>query len=117
MVWQANRQGVRRAEDVAELGGAAMVGGRWDLVAATHGVPGWEHEVFEWVNDWPDALWPMIWGPMQLGSMVGSLVVVVITYVVTRQRRLTLAALTASQLAFWSAKVIKGVVARGRPEA
>jgi undecaprenyl-diphosphatase len=54
---------------------------------------------------------------MQLGGLFGSLVVVAVIYVVTRQRRLTLAALAASQLAFWSAKWIKGLVSRGRPAA
>ena len=115
MVSQANREGIRRAEVVAVLGGSAVLAGSWVIVAVNHGVPGWEQEFFEWVNDGPDALWPVIWGPMQLGSLAGSLVVVVVTFVVTRQRRLTLAALTASQVAWWSAKVIKGVVARGRP--
>jgi membrane-associated phospholipid phosphatase len=59
----------------------------------------------------------VVWGPMQLGSMVGSLVVVAVVYIVSRQKRLTLAALAASQTAFWSAKVIKGMVHRGRPAA
>jgi undecaprenyl-diphosphatase len=117
MVSQANREGIRRAEVIAVLGGSAMLAGSWVIVTATHGVPGWEQEFFEWVNDGPDALWPVIWGPMQLGSLAGSLVVVVVTFVVTRQRRLTLAALTASQLAWWSAKVVKAVVGRGRPGA
>jgi undecaprenyl-diphosphatase len=117
MVLPASREGIRRAEVVAVLGGSALLAGSWVIVAVTHGVPGWEQEFFEWVNDGPDALWPVIWGPMQLGSLAGSLVVVVVTYVVTRQRRLTLAALTASQVAWWSAKVIKGVVGRGRPGA
>ena len=117
MVAPANREGIRRAEVVAVLGGSALLAGSWVIVAVTHGVPGWEQEFFEWVNDGPDALWPVIWGPMQLGSLAGSLVVVVVTFVVTRQRRLTLAALVASQVAWWSAKVIKGVVGRGRPGA
>jgi undecaprenyl-diphosphatase len=117
MVSQANREGIRRAEIIAVLGGSAMLAGSWVIVAVTHGVPGWEQEFFEWVNDGPDALWPVIWGPMQLGSLAGSLGVVVVTFVVTKQRRLTLAALTASQAAWWSAKVIKNVVGRGRPGA
>jgi undecaprenyl-diphosphatase len=117
MVPEANRQGIRRAEVIAVLGGSAMLAGSWVVVAVTHGVPGWEQELFEWVNDGPDALWPVIWGPMILGSLVGSLVVVVITFAMTRQRRLTLATLAASQTAFWSAKVIKGAVQRGRPAA
>ena len=56
-------------------------------------------------------------GPDAIGSLAGSVVVVVVTFVVTRQQRLALAALVASQLAWWSAKVIKSVVGRGRPGA
>jgi membrane-associated phospholipid phosphatase len=117
MVPDANRQGIRRAEVVAVLGGSAMLAGSWVVVAVTHGVPGWEQALFEWVNNRPDALWPVIWGPMILGSLVGSVVVVVVTFAMTRQRRLTLAMLSASQTAFWSAKVIKRAVQRGRPGA
>jgi membrane-associated phospholipid phosphatase len=117
MVSETSRQRVRRAEVVAVLAGSATLAGSWVLVAVTHGVPELEHQSFEWVNDWPDALWPVLWTPMQLGSLAGSLVVVIVTFVTTRQKRLTLAALTASQVAWWSAKVIKGVVERGRPAA
>jgi undecaprenyl-diphosphatase len=94
-----------------------MLAGSWVIVAVTAGVPGWEHEFFEWVNDAPDALWPVVWGPMRIGGLAGSLVVVIVAYAVTRQRRLTLAALAASQVSWWSSKLIKGVVGRGRPEA
>jgi glycosyltransferase 2 family protein len=117
MVPESNRQKIRRAEVVAVLGGSAALAGTWVVVAVNHGVPGWEQDIFEWVNDLPDALWPVVWGPMQLGSLAGSFVVVAVTFVATRQRRLTLTALGASQVAWWSAKLIKGVVSRGRPAA
>src|SRR6266550_7776684 len=117
MVSESSRQKVRRPEVVAVLGGSVVLAGSWVIVAVNHGVPWWEQDIFEWVNDLPDALWPVVWVPMQLGSLAGSLVVVVVTFVVTRQRRLTLAALAASQTAWWSAKVIKGIVTRGRPGA
>ena len=99
------------------LGGSIVLAGTWVVVAISHGVPAWEQDVFERVNDLPDVFWRVVWAPMQLGSLFGSLVVVAVIYVVTRQHRLTLAALAASQLAFWSAKVIKGLVSRGRPVA
>ena len=117
MVTASSRARVRRGEVVAVLGGSLVLAGTWVVVAVNHGVPGWEQDIFEWVNDGPDALWPVVWVPMQLGSLAGSLVVVVVSFVVTRQRRLTLAALGASQTAWWSAKVIKGLVTRGRPGA
>src|SRR4051794_1847064 len=54
---------------------------------------------------------------MQVGSLGGSLVVVALTGVVSRNARLTAAALLASQVAFWTAKGIKDLARRGRPEA
>jgi len=112
MPTKSTRQVIRRVEVFAVLGGSAVLAGSWVIAAAHHNVGGWEEDIFERVNDLPDALWPVLWGPMQLGSLTGSLVVVAITYVTTRQRRLTLAALVASQTAFWSAKVIKRLVDR-----
>ena len=117
MVSESSRQNVRRIEVVAVLGGSIVLAGSWAIAAANNGVPGWEEDIFERVNDLPDFLWRVVWAPMQIGSFGGSLVVVAITFVVSRQRRLTLAALTASQTAFWSAKVVKNLVSRGRPAA
>jgi membrane-associated phospholipid phosphatase len=114
---QPIRQPVRKVEVAAVLGGSAILAGSWVVVAANQGVPEWERELFVWVNDGPDVFWQVLWTPMQLGSLVGSLVVVAVIFLVTRQRRLTLAALVASQTAWWSAKVIKNIVARGRPAA
>ena len=117
MASEPKRQQVRPVEIVAVLGGSAVLAGTWIVVAVNHGVPTWEQDIFERVNDLPDGLWRVVWAPMQLGSLVGSLVVVAVTFVVTRQKRLTLAALVASQAAWWSAKLIKGAVSRGRPAA
>ena len=108
---------VRIGEAVAVIGGAVLLAGSWVAVAIARHVPGWEQRVFESVNDLPNALWPIVRGPMQIGSLVGSLVVVAMTGIVSRDRRLTLAALVASQVAFWSAKGVKRVVVRGRPAA
>jgi undecaprenyl-diphosphatase len=91
--------------------------GSWIVVVAGHDVPGWEAGVFTFVNDLPAALWPVLWAPMQLGSLPGSLVVSAIVFAVTRRRRLTLATLAAGQVAWWSAKVVKALVSRGRPGA
>jgi undecaprenyl-diphosphatase len=61
--------------------------------------------------------WVLVWGPMEIGSLLGSLVVVGLTGVISRDRRLTLAALVGSQAAYWTAHVVKNVVSRGRPTA
>jgi len=99
------------------LGGGAVLAGSWVVVVVDQGVPRFEATTFEWVNSLPDAVWPFVWVPMQLGSLVGSLGVVAATYAVSRQHRLTLATLGGSQVAWWSAKLIKTAVSRGRPAA
>jgi glycosyltransferase 2 family protein len=52
---------------------------------------------------------------MQLGSYVGGLAVVAATAIITRKPRLTLAALVATQAAYWGAKFVKDAVSRARP--
>ena len=117
MASSGQRRRVRTGEVVAVIGGALLLVASWGAVAVASHVPHWEARLFRAVNDLPDFLWRALWAPMQLGSFVGSLVVVAITAVVSRSARLTLAALVASQLAFWLAKMIKTTVSRGRPEA
>ena len=97
------------------LGGAVLLAGSWIVVVAQDTVPAWEERLFIDLNGLPDFIWRIVWLPMQIGSLVGSLVVVALTGIISRQKRLTLAALVASQVAFWSAKWIKGLVGRGRP--
>jgi len=99
----------------AVVGGALLLAASWVAVAIANHVPRWEARLFETVNDLPDFLWRAVWAPMQIGSFVGSLVVVAITGIVSRNLRLTLAALVASQLAFWLSKAVKTSVSRGRP--
>ncbi len=76
---------------------AAALAGSWAVVTATDTVPELEADAFAAINGLPDALWPVVWAPVQVGSLVGSLVVVTATAAVTRQPRLTVAALVASQ--------------------
>lgn len=110
----ADRVRVERAEAITAATGVALLGGSW-IAAAPGTVSGWETHVFRWINDLPDAVWTVVRVPMQLGSFGGALVVVVVTGLATRDRRLTLATLGASQAAYWGAKVVKNIVARGRP--
>jgi undecaprenyl-diphosphatase len=113
----AGRRRGNAAEVAAVLGGSAALAGSWLIVVAGHDVPPWEARVFTFVNDLPGALWPVLWPPMQLGSLPGSLAVAATVFTVTRQRRLTLATVAAGQVAWWSAKVVKMLVSRGRPGA
>jgi undecaprenyl-diphosphatase len=109
------RKVVHPLEPVAVVGGAALLAGSWVVVAAGKDVPAWEADLFRAINDLPDVLWPIVRIPMQLGSLVGSLVVVAGTAIVTRNKRLTLAALVGSQAAYWGAKAVKQAVSRARP--
>ncbi|MDQ1476153.1 MAG: hypothetical protein QOE62_1382 [Actinomycetota bacterium] len=108
------RMNGQRAEALAFVVAAALLVGTW-IPAAGGGVPAWERHVFRWINDLPGGLWPVVRVPMQLGSLAGSLVVVALTAVVTRNRRLTLATFFASEAAYWGSKVVKTIVARPRP--
>jgi len=99
------------------LGGAILLAGSWVVVAARETVPHWEARLFTTVNDMSNFWWVLVWGPMQIGSLLASLVVVGLTGVISRDRRLTLAALAGSQAAYWTALVVKHTVSRGRPTA
>jgi undecaprenyl-diphosphatase len=111
------RRRVHPLEVVAVLGGSVVLLGSWVAVVVDHGVPTWEAELFEMVNGLPDPLWPVVWAPMQLGSLPGSLVVVAGTAAVSRNGRVTLAALIGTQVSWWTAKLVKDLVGRGRPGA
>ena len=100
---------------VAAIGGTALLAGSWAVVTATDDVPEIEARVFAALNGLPDPLWPVVWAPVQLGSFVGSLLVVGATAGITRRPSLTASALIASQGAYWGAKAVKPVAARARP--
>jgi membrane-associated phospholipid phosphatase len=108
---------VRPGEVVAVLGGSTLLAGSWVVVAVQQRVPQWEAWLFERVNDLPDALWPIVWGPMQLGSLGGGLAVVALTQIVGRDARLTGAALVACVTSWWAAKGVKSLASRARPGA
>jgi len=97
-------------------GAAALTVGA-TVLAATTDVSALEARAFATVNDLPDRLWPVVWLPMQAGSFAGSIVVCAALAARTRDRRTALAALAATQGAYWAAKGVKRLVARGRPAA
>ena len=98
------------------LGGAVLLAASWIFVVARDNVPLWEERLFSDINDLPGFLWPIVWVPMQSGSLVGSLVVVALIGIISRSWRLTAAALVASQVAWWGAKWVKGLVGTGPSE-
>jgi undecaprenyl-diphosphatase len=106
---------VQIGEMVAFVGGALLLAASWVVVAARRTVPDSEERVFAAINDLPDVLWPIVRGPMQLGSVVGALAVAAAVWFIARDRRLALAVVIASQGAFWTARIVKAAVERGRP--
>jgi membrane-associated phospholipid phosphatase len=97
------------------LGGAVLLTTSWIVVAVEGRVASWEAHVFRDVNDLPDAIWPVVRVPMQIGSLAGSIVIVAVTWAATRNRRLTAAALISSEVAYWTSKGVKALVSRARP--
>jgi undecaprenyl-diphosphatase len=106
-----------RGDGVALVLGVVALVGSWLVVTWTATVPSWEESLFWSINGWPNGVSVLLRAPMQLGSLVGALVVVAVTLVVSRNVRLTGAALVASVLSWWLAKPVKDVVSRGRPAA
>jgi undecaprenyl-diphosphatase len=115
MVGTIGRRDLELGEITAAVGGAALLTASWVVVATRDDVPALEVRAFVSANGLPDALWPVVWAPVQAGSLVGSLVVVAATAAVTRRKRLTVAALLAGQGAYWAAKGVKHLAARERP--
>lgn len=98
--------------EVALVALAAVVA-TW-VIAAPGTVPGWEERVFGGINGLPGWLFPPVWGPMQLGSVVGAVFVAATLF--GFGRRIAATTYAAAGLAGWLvARTVKEVVARERP--
>ena len=73
-----------------------------------------ETGAFDLVNGLSDHLYPILWGPMQLGSLV-AVPLVVGAALLTRRRGLALEAAVAGTAAWTLAKVVKNAYNRPRP--
>jgi membrane-associated phospholipid phosphatase len=67
-----------------------------------------EARVFHVVNGSPDWLYPVLWGPMQLGNLVVGAVIAVALAAVARRPKVALAALAAVGLKLVVERVIRG---------
>jgi undecaprenyl-diphosphatase len=84
---------------------------------ATDRVPGWDASLFRAVHHLPSALEPVLWAPMQLGSVLAPGVVAAVTWVAWARWRPSLGAVVAGIGGWWAAQVVKRQVDRGRPAA
>jgi undecaprenyl-diphosphatase len=84
-------------------------------VIALDGVPEWEAQAFTAINRMSDVLEPLLFLPMQLGSLFGPVLVGVGSWMLWRRWRPTLGAALVGIVAWQTAKLVKAGVDRGRP--
>jgi membrane-associated phospholipid phosphatase len=104
----------RRVAEVPRLVAALAVLALTGIVAS-RGVPDWEARLFAAINGHGDLLEPILWAPMQLGSLFGPVVVAIGAWVAWRQWRPAVGALVVGVVAWQLAKLVKDAVGRGRP--
>jgi glycosyltransferase 2 family protein len=104
----------RHATELAA--GVALLGLSLALLAeGTSTVPSWEGSLFRAINDMPGWLRDPLWPVMQLGNLWIAVAASAGVYALTRRWRPTLATVTAVLLAWGLTKMVKRIVARGRP--
>jgi undecaprenyl-diphosphatase len=114
-VSKKRRDNTSVVEASAVVGGGLLLAGSWAIVAATKEVPRSEARIFARVNELPNSAWPVVWLPMQAGSLVGSLALCGLLATRDRHRRVALVGAVASQAAYWGSKGVKRLASRGRP--
>ncbi len=105
---------VRRSAEVPKLAAALSVVAI-SAVAASRGVSGREKQAFDVINQLNGGLEPVLWAPMQLGSLFGPVVVAAGAWVSWRRWRPAVGALVVGGAAWQVAKIVKNTVERGRP--
>jgi undecaprenyl-diphosphatase len=103
----------RRGDVIALCVGLAILG--IGMVIVRHGsVSDPEQTVFRWVNDLPEALYPLLWPFQQLGALLIGPIVALIA-ALTRHWRLALAVLVATLAKLILERGVKVIVSRQRP--
>lgn len=82
---------------------------------ARNGVPDWEESLFRTIYDLPDWFEPVLWAPMQFGTVVASGVVAAVSWIAWGRWRPTVGAIVVGIGGRWLAQVIKEQVDRDRP--
>jgi len=91
---------------------AILVG---SAIEARRGLPEWEHNVYRDINDAPGDLAPLVWAPMQAGSLSAPFVLAGLSYWRTRSLDPAVAYASAGFTTWLAAKGVKKIVGRGRP--
>lgn len=110
---QSPKRYVRRGLDVAILI-AGLVVLLVSSVLVKDGVSSWEEQLFRWVNELSDAIYPVIYPFMQYGTFITIPVLAVVAFV-CGYRRLALVFIVSGVGIYLLAKVVKSVVERERP--
>ena len=108
------RRPVRRTADLATLAAAAAVLALTWALAAPGRVSSVETSVFHAVNRLPGWLYPIVIGPMQLGSLAAVPVVALVAGI-ARRWWMAVAVGSAGLAAYVVARIVKVLVDRGRP--
>ena len=102
---------IKRFLPAAVAGGVLVA----TTVAAKRGVPPWEHRTYSAINDLPDALAPLVWPPMQFGSLPSPFALGAFAYRRNRRPEPAASIMAAGFAAWIAAKGMKKLVGRGRP--
>lgn len=95
---------------------AVVVMASWMLVVRPDVTPA-EEQLFRVINSAPDVSWPLLWPPMQFGTIAAPVVIAAAAAAALRRWRPPTAALLAGYLAWAAAQAVKTLAARDRPEA
>jgi membrane-associated phospholipid phosphatase len=93
-----------------------VVATTWTVVVRT-GITPAEEQAFRVMNSAPDALWPVLWPPMQLGTIGAPVAIAVVAGAALRRWRPAAAAVFAGSLAWATAQAVKSLGVRARPDA
>ena len=101
------RRAVRVGVAAAVLAGSA--------VEARRGLPAWEQSLYRSINDAPDGLAPIVWFPMQAGSLTAPFALAGWSYWRTRDLDPAIAYAASGFTTWLVAKGVKKLIGRGRP--
>lgn len=95
---------------------AVVVAVSWTVVVRT-GITSTEEQLFRVVNTAPDLIWPLVWPPMQFGTIGAPIMVAAAAVAALRRWRPPAAALIAGTTAWVAAQAVKALAVRARPDA